>query len=215
MFRLYRKIEPGEFFVVGGDTSQGGEDSNAVQFISQTKIDVPLVFHAKGVAASMTPQLFHALEKLFDITGVQPVVAIERNNGGASEMERLHTINRLNKYSLYVMHKVGATNDQTPTTKYGYDTSTLTRPTIVGDLKNAVDRVGLTIYDAETVRQMRTFVINQSGKPEAAPNQHDDLVMSLGIAWQLFQRCSPPIRIEDHFPVYSQAEELFDENGMY
>ena len=31
-------------------------------------------------------------------------------------------------------------------------------------------------------------IINNSGKPEAASNQHDDLVMSLGIAWQLFQR---------------------------
>jgi hypothetical protein len=58
---------------------------------------------------------------------------------------------------------------------------------MIGDLKEAIDSTGLTIYDEETVNQLKTFIVNKQGRPEAASNTHDDAIMSLAVAWQLYQ----------------------------
>jgi len=38
---------------------------------------------------------------------------------------------------------------------------------------------------------MYSFIINKQGKAEAETSAHDDLVMSLAIAWQLYQTENP------------------------
>lgn len=191
-WRQYREIERGEFFIVAGDCSQGGADYNACQFLSKTHIDFPLVYHTRGVAAQMTSDIFPVLEKIFDITGIQPVVAFEQNNGGISEMERLATLNRLGKYRVYVMKHIGKTDDSGNTGKYGFNTNTATRPVILGDWKTAVDDKVPTIYDRATIKEHFSFIINEQGKPEAEKTAHDDLIFAGGIAWQLFQTESAP-----------------------
>ena len=58
MFRRFRDINKGEFFCVFGDCSQGGSDSNFVQFGSKTQMDIPLVLQMQHApAAEMTPML--------------------------------------------------------------------------------------------------------------------------------------------------------------
>lgn len=193
MLRLYRQPQKGEFFVVFGDCAQGGSDSNFVQFLSKSRIDVPLVYQLNDVAAAMTPILHQTLEWLFDKTGVQPIVGLERNNGGASEMRRLIDLNRQQKYRIYYMRKPDGSKDMnTP----GWNTDVVSRPRMVGDWKEAFKTNQVRIYDEETLLQHQTFITNRSNKPEAAPNAHDDAVMSLAGAWQLYQT-EDPIRLDD------------------
>lgn len=187
MISQYRNLSRGEFIVVGGDCAQGGIDSNIAQVLSKDRIDVPIVLGMKGVAAGMTPVLHKLLEWIFDQTGVQPVVALERNMGGASEMERLRKMNLLNKYRLYTTVEIGTDKGEQPSHRLGFATTSVSRPKMLGDLKEAIDTTQLTLYDKKTVDELGTFIVNKSGKPEAAPNTHDDHVMSLAIAWQLYQ----------------------------
>ncbi len=191
MFRIYRELERGEFVLVGGDCAQGGEDSNIHQFMSRNKLDVPIVFDRQGTAADMTPYLHEALERIFDITGVKPVVALERQMGGASEMSRLKVLNRNDKYTLFVMPTFGAVEDG-ETNKLGYDMSGSMRPTAIGDLKNAIDTQAFKVYDPITIQQLFWFVIGRQGKPQAMNGKHDDHVTSLAVMWQLYQLCLPP-----------------------
>lgn len=189
MFRKFRDFEKGEFVVVAADTSSGLGDYCAAQFISQTKIDVPLVYHSKTIATEMTNMLYPALEKIFDITGIKPVVAYERNAGGTFEIERLASMNRLGKYTMFKMPSVAQVTTPEPT-KYGWDTNTASRPAMLSQLKDAVDNKLLTIYDRLTIEEMYSFVVVRSSisvKAQAEAGCHDDLVMSLAIAWQLYQ----------------------------
>jgi hypothetical protein len=211
MFRQYRKIERGEFFLIGGDCSQGGEDSNVSQFLSKTKLDIPLVYDAQGVAASMTPQIHRVAEKLYDITGIPPVIGFERNMGGSSEMERLRVLNTKNKYSLFVMPVFGDTEDK-DTNKLGWDTNTLTRPILVGDEKNIIDVHGIGIYDKVTIQQLFWFIISRQGKPEAMKGKHDDHVISLGVAWQMSQNVLTPLSRQEEEAMY---EEIPDDTQRY
>lgn len=189
MLRRYREIVKGEFFVVFGDCAQGGEDSNFVTCLSKTQVDIPIVMQMQGVAAAMTPVLHQLLEWLYDKTGVKPVVALERQNGGSSEMERLIQMNKNNKYTIYFMKNA----DGSVTDKPGWSTDTVSRPRMIGDWKEAYDTRQVTIYDKAILEQHQTFITNKNGRPQAAPNTHDDGVMSPAGAWQLYQTENAPI----------------------
>jgi hypothetical protein len=190
MFRLFREIERGEFFIVFGDGAQGGADKNFVQFMSKTRGDIPLVLAMHGVTAEMVPQLHTALVWLKSKTGVKPIVALERNMGGASGMHDLMTSNAGGDYTCYFMKDL----DGKVTDKLGYDTNILTRPKMLGEWLAAYNSKLIKIYDKETQEQHQTFIVNKNGKPEAAPNTHDDAVMSCAGAWQLYQSENPPMR---------------------
>ena len=197
MFRRYRTYQKGEFYVVAADTSWGGTDYCAVQFLSKTHLDVPVVFHSKVLATEMTPQIHNELERIFDATGVKPVVAFERNNGGVAEIERLATLNRNGKYRIYTEKSNVGTTDQTESSvKLGWTTSSASRPTMLQMLKEAVDAKLITIYDKPTVTEMFSFIVSQtssSWKAQAEQGAHDDLIMSLAIAWQMYQTENPPV----------------------
>lgn len=195
--RQFRNFQWGEHIVVGGDCSQGGDDENWCQFISKTKIDVPMVYQKKGVAAEMTTDIYPILGNIYKQTGIPPTVAFERQNGGGSEMERLHVLNREMKYEIFLMPQIGHEESKS-SGKLGWDTNTATRPIILGDLKNCINGKGLLIYDKLTIRQLFDFIVNKNGKPEASSGKHDDAVMSLAIAWQLFLRVDLKVPLSSH-----------------
>lgn len=184
MLRLYREPKPDEFFVVFGDTAQGGSDSNYVQFLSKSQLDFPFVYQLQDVAAAMTPQLHQILEWVYDRTKVKPVVALERNNGGSSEMKRLIDLNRDSKYRIYYMKDIDGNPDMD---KPGWSTDLVSRPRMIGEWKEAFKSQQIRIYDQDTLEQHQMFITNKSDRPQAAPNAHDDAVISAAGAWQLYQ----------------------------
>jgi hypothetical protein len=188
-WRQYRAIKSGEFILAFGDCSQGGEDSNFTQFMSQSNMDFPLIYQSKGVAITQTQDLFPILERIYDVTGVPPMVAFERNNGGASEMQRLYDLNVKNKYRIFIMPQFGTTMPG-DTDKLGWDTNSSTRPKMLGEWKNAFEKRLFRIYDEETLKQHKSFII-KNGKAQAAAHRHDDAVMSSAGCYQLFQLCQP------------------------
>lgn len=224
-FRQYREITKGEFFVIAGDTAMGGNDYCAAQFLSTKRLDVPLVYHRKGVMSYMTEDLLTVLERLHDVTGIKPVIAYERNNGGAIELERLAGLNKRHKFEVYKMDSYGIDyssrkEGEPEAVKYGWDTNTATRPKMLSDLKEAIDKVLVKIYDKPTITELYSFIVAQTSstwKAQAEKGAHDDLVMSLAIAWQLYQVCRPPVTQEEMSVLASQfpSEELFDESGFY
>lgn len=195
MFRRYRTYKPNEFYVVFADTAWGGLDYCAAQFLCKTTLDVPTVYHSKTIASEMTPLIHTELERIFDETKVKPVVCFERNNGGIAEIERLATLNRNGKYRIYVEKQgVGSTDVVSDSVRLGWTTTSASRPTMLSMLKEAIDNRLITIYDKPTINEMFAFIISQtssSWKAQAEQGAHDDLIMSLAGAWQLYQSENP------------------------
>ncbi len=65
---------------------------------------------------------------------------------------------------------------------YGWNTDRATRKTILDHFATLVLEEKLDIPSAKVVEEMKTFVTNASGKPEAAPGHHDDHVLAAAIA---------------------------------
>lgn len=210
MLSRYRQLNNGEFFVVGVDTAAGGPDRCAAQFLSKTKLDVPIVYHSRVLATEMTPVLVGELERIHDKTGVSPVIAYERNNGGVFEMERLASLNKLGKYRIYTMPTYG-TIDNPTAKKLGWDTNTATRPKMLAELKEAIDKRLIKLYHKPTVNEMFSFIVSQtstSWKAQAEDGANDDLVMSLAIAWQLYGSEEPIENQSGPEPEYRPADPV-------
>lgn len=210
--RRYRNWKPDEFILCYADTSWGGADYSAAQFISKDTIDVPLVYHQQGLASDMTPVLHQELERIFDITKIQPVVSYERNNGGIAELERLRALNRNGKYRIYTQYSgVGTTDENLEDSRLGHDTNSATRPTMLGQLKDAIDNKLIIIYDKLTVAEMFSFIVKQSTtsgawKAQAEVGSHDDLIMSLAGVWQMYQTEQRPMMLQRRRPLQKRAK---------
>lgn len=196
-FRKYRDFEKGEFVLIFADTAWGGQDACAAQFLSYQKLDVPLVYHRKTIASEMTPELHRMAEAICDATGIPPVLCLERNNGGVAELERLKRLNRNGKYILYREKvRTGFKSNEVEGAKLGFTTSSASRPTLLGMLKDAIDNKLINIYDRPTINEAFSFVekqgLNGAWKAQAEVGAHDDLLMSLGGVWQMYQTERPP-----------------------
>lgn len=196
MWRKYRPYQRGEFILCFADTAAGGGDFCAAQFLSKDNLDIPTVYHSKSIATEMTPRLHEELERIYQQTGVKPVVCYERNNGGVYELERLNTLNRNQKYTVYRQKRnVGTRISTNDSPKLGWDTNSATRPAMLGMLKEAIDGNLITIIDRPTINEMFSFVevrTTSGWKAQAESNAHDDLIMSLAGVWQMYQTEDKP-----------------------
>lgn len=220
MFRQYRKIDKNEFLLIALDTAQGGGDYTAMQVLSQTKLDIPIVYHSQQPTSEFIPILHRFLEAISTYTNVKPLLAIERNNGGLLHAERLSGLNMKQFYNLFKMPNIGVADVQLiGGSKYGWDTNMSTRPVMLSELRTAIHQNLITVYDPMTYGEMLSFIV-KNGKPQAEKNAHDDLIMALAITWQMYQK-------NPHKEIISNANnmqyeinqipenKLLDEYGFY
>lgn len=220
MWRQYRKIEKGEFLIMAVDTAQGGGDYTALQVLSQSKLDVPLTYHSQQPTSEFIPILNKVLEGISNHTGVKPIIAIERNNGGLLHCERLAGLNMKQLYQMFKMPNIGASDLQVGGgSRYGWDTNMSTRPVMLSELRTAIHQNLITVYDPMTYAEMLSFIV-KNGKPQAERNAHDDLLMALAICWQMYQMNPKKEQVSSHEEYNWQVKDmpenkLLDEYGFY
>jgi phage terminase large subunit len=66
--------------------------------------------------------------------------------------------------------------------RFGFKTTSLTRPTIISKLIEIVREHCGTISDKATLEELLTIVRNEKGRIEAPEGGHDDMMMALAIA---------------------------------
>ena len=223
MFKQYREFQPGEYIIVGADCSEGCGDNSCAQFYSKGKMDVPLVWCSPAIATEMTNAIYPILEKIYDVTGIKPLVAYERNKGGTYEVERLSSLNRMSKYEIYIMpddigkEKNGESKKKT-NRRLGWETNGASRPAMLIALKEAIDDKVIKVYDLATLEELLTFIKVQSSgtwKAAAEKNCHDDRVMALAIAYQV-ALCAETVNLRKKSSGYKDRERSgnYDMNPM-
>lgn len=206
MFRLFRNPNPNEFFVCGADPAEGN-DYCAAHWLSKATQEVVLTFHARMESSQFGFELYKGSTFIHNITGLWPTIGVERNTGQATISRLLD----LNYASLY-RHTDITDDNQPESTKVGWPTNVSTRPMMLDDLALAIRQGVVKISDKQTLKEMLSFIRNaKTGKPEAEVGTHDDLVMALAIAWQMYNRVSTP---DKNTPLIQEAEQLFQE-GFY
>ena len=65
---------------------------------------------------------------------------------------------------------------------FGWSTDKITRKTVIDHMASELMEGNFDIPDQDVLQEMKVFVINDRGKPEAAPGHHDDHVLAAAIA---------------------------------
>jgi phage terminase large subunit len=99
--------------------------------------------------------------------------------------------------------------------RYGFKTTSLTRPTIISKLIEIVREHCDTINDKETLEELLTIVRNEKGRIEAPQGGHDDQMMSLAIAHEIREQVvfvNEPIIVPSqyNFNVQKHMEVQYD-----
>ena len=94
--------------------------------------------------------------------------------------------------------------------RFGFKTTSLTRPTIISKLIEIVREHCETINDKATLEELLTIIRNEKGRVEAPQGGHDDNLMGLAIAHH--------IRDQVVFPtdaIVVKSKQGFDIESMY
>lgn len=98
--------------------------------------------------------------------------------------------------------------------RFGFRTTSLTRPTAISRLVEVVREHCDTINDQETLEELLTIVRNEKGRIEAPEGGHDDDMMGLAIAHQIREQVvftNEPIVVNPQYQFsFEKQQERFD-----
>ena len=181
-------------YVLGGDTAGSGEDYFTAKVISNLDGRTVATLRKQHIDEDLYAEQIYCLGRYYN----DALVGIEVNYS-------LHPTRVLSqKYNypnLYMRQRVDQITDKTERV-YGFETTKKTKPIIVGELVEKMRENPEAEIDAETLREMLTFV-RKGSATEAIDGYHDDLVMALAIAHfisaQEPKKWKDVARVEDHF----------------
>ncbi len=180
---IWRKPAWGDAFLLALDTSEG-TGGNAGAGIM---LDKKTAEHVATIHGQLTPfdlaQAAAELAREFNDAEIAP----ERNNHGHAVLVSLERAVKVE--DRFGEEKTGYFNVyRHDDDKLGWNTTPITRPVMLSSLQDAVNSGLIRTPDASVQSQLRTFVVNKNGKPEAQHGCEDDLVLAYAIAWEVRQR---------------------------
>jgi hypothetical protein len=127
-------------------------------------------------------------------------IAPESNNHGILTCTRLSKdLGYPNFHTQVVYDKM----DDKDTVTLGFRTDVRTKPLIIDELRAAIRDGELELNDRQTIQELLTFIVTDSGAMEAEEGCFDDCVTSLAIANHVHLGVFKPVESTDDF--YIQA----------
>lgn len=192
-------------YCIGGDTAGEGSDFFTGHVLdAKTGRQVAVLRHQFD-ADQYTRQMY-CLGKYYK----DALIGIEANFDSYPIME-LQRLGYLKQYAREAQDTYTGKTEK----RFGFKTTSLTRPTIISRLIEVVREHCDTINDKATLEELLTIIRNEKGRIEAPEGGHDDQMMGLAIAHHIrdqvvFINEPIDIRPQYRFNVERQAEAQFD-----
>ncbi len=159
-------------YCIGGDTAGEGSDYFTGHILDARTGEQVAVLRHQFDADQYTRQMY-CLGKYYK----DALIGIEANFDSYPIME----LQRLGYIKQYAREAQDTYTGKTEK-RFGFKTTSLTRPTIISHLVEVVREHCDTIHDQETLEELLTIVRNEKGRIEAPQGGHDDMMMGLAIA---------------------------------
>jgi hypothetical protein len=168
-----------EVYVIGADVAEGlgHGDYSAAHIISASTGMVVAHWHGHVDPDIFGEDVLPALGWYYN----SALVGVESNNHGLTTLKGLQRIGYKN---IYRQRKMNSANPKISET-LGWRTTSVSKPLAIDELNAAVRDEALSLYDGNTIGELRTFVREANGKMHGSP--HDDRVMSLAITNQMLK----------------------------
>ena len=173
--QIFREPEEGRPYVIGGDTSGEGSDFFVAQVLDNITGEQVAVLRHQYDEDTYAKQVY-CLGKYYN----DALVGIEANFS-TFPIKRLEQLGYQNQY----VREQEDTFTGAIRKAFGFRTTALTRPVIIGEIVEAMREGINTVNDRTTLEEMLTFVRNEKLRAEAEEGAHDDCVLALAIAWHI------------------------------
>lgn len=200
---VYHELSPTEAYVIGADVGMGLRASNTVRKDSDPSVAQILDSQMRQVAVWRGVIHPDAFAKILLCLGYHyngALIACERNNHGLVTVIALRDADY--PY-LYTEVPEGTLEAQRDSVNLGFFTSERSKPLIIDALRSLDRERAIEINDAQTLREMLTFIVTESGKMQAEEGETDDCVMALCIAAYVSDGVWKPVEVAQDF--YSTA----------
>ena len=192
-------------YCIGGDTSGEGSDFFTGHVLdAKTGVQVATLKHQFD--ADQYAKQMYCLGMHYNTA----LIGIEANFDSYPIME----LQRLGYPKQYTREAVDTYTGKTEK-RFGFKTTSLTRPTIISRLIEIVREHCDTINDKDTLEELLTIVRNEKGRIEAPEGGHDDQMMGLAIAHHIRDQVvfiNEPIIVnpQTHFSVERYNQTQYD-----
>lgn len=207
--KIFHEFNPSHRYGSGHDIGGGvGLDASTSVFIDYATFPNKVV--ATYANNTIKPDIFgDEIARQASIFG-ECLVAPESNNYGAATLGRLKQIYE----SIFVMEQFSGTahmlerKDKT----YGWQTTSATKPTMLMDLRKAVEDGHLELSDPDLIAELRAYTrddLMDRDEDVRLTTRHFDLLVAAAIAWQMRHYAPKPVR-EDRSSSTSQGQQSAD-----
>ena len=195
-------------YCIGGDTAGEGSDYFTGHCLDARTGEQVAVLRQQFDADQYTRQMY-CLGKYYK----DALIGIEANFDSYPLME----LQRLGYMKQYTREAVDTYTGKTEK-RFGFKTTSLTRPTVISRLIEIVREHCNLISDKETLEELLTIVRNEKGRIEAPQGGHDDMMMGLAIAHHIREQVifpNEPIIVpsQHHFNIEVKTQKQYDYGG--
>lgn len=193
-------------FCIGGDTAGDGSDYYTAHVLDSKTGEQVATLKQQFDADQYTRQIY-CLGKYYSWFSPktskkeEALIGIEAN----FDSYPIRELQRLGYYNQYIREAIDSYTGKTEK-KYGFRTTSITRPTIISSLIEIVREHIELINDKDTLEELLTIVRNEKGRIEAPEGGHDDQMMGLAIAYEIRNQVS---QIEEPISVYDGIAKDF------
>lgn len=202
LWRIWELPKEGHNYILAADVAET-RDYCAACVLDRKTFSIVATFHGHLEAILFGNELSMA-GKYYNTS----LIAVEKNNHGLAVIQRLRELYYPSLYQRKVIDSV----TQTEASDIGWLTNIKTRPLMLSTLQSAINQTSLHISDAETIKEMMSFVRNDKGKPEATYGSFDDRVIALAIAVEIYS--TSPAQNSDDFDLAAWEFENQKEREM-
>ena len=179
-------------YCIGGDTAGEGSD-----YFTAHVLDAKTGVQVATLKNQFDPDLYtkqmYCLGKYYS----DALIAIEAN----FDSYPIRELQRLGYNNQYVREQPDTYTGKMEK-RFGFKTTSLTRPTIISNLIQIVREHTHTLNDKDTLEELLTIIRNEKGRIEAPEGGHDDQMMGLAIAHEAKSQVSfaqEAINVYPHF----------------
>lgn len=161
-------------YAIGGDTAGTGKDYFTGKVVCNLDGKTAATLHKQYIDEDLYAEQMYCLGMYFH----EALIGIEINY---SRQPTRILQKKYNYPNLYMRERLDGASDK-PIMDYGFETTSRTKPIIIGELVETMRNAPWCEVDVPTLKEMTTFVKKENGKLEAIDGCHDDLVMAKAIA---------------------------------
>lgn len=173
--KCYLPFDGGSTYYIGADVSGGVRKDYSVAQVFDDQRRQVAVWRSNRMEPDAFGTLIAELARFYS----DARIIVERNNHGILTNRVIHVDEGYsNIYQETVLDKV----TDTETEHVGFQTNQKTKPLIIDKLRAHIRDHEIHIWDEDTLKELKTFIVTKSGKMEAEKGKCDDCVMALALA---------------------------------